>query len=98
VKYRTSEAITLKIRNELINIPAGELLNLTENQAAQLSGKIIPLDKAPDLPAWCRVDCANLDDIPGIGPGCVRTLGDGPWREEWRHLDTMAACPTRPQQ
>jgi hypothetical protein len=93
MKYRALEPITLKTRNEQIIIPAGVLLNLTENQAAQLSGKIIPLDKAPDLPTWCRADCASLDVISDIGAGCVQSLADGSWREEWRHLDLMAACP-----
>jgi len=50
---------------------------------------------APTAPAWCRGDCPALEILPGVGPGCVRALEDGPWREEWRRLDTMATCPER---
>lgn len=47
------------------------------------------------LPEWCRADCKRLEIIEGVGPGCVRALDAGPWREEWRRLDTMATCPKR---
>lgn len=47
------------------------------------------------LPDWCRSDCHSLEVVPGAGAGCVRVLADGPWREEWRRLDTMMTCPKR---
>ena len=50
-------------------------------------------DPATTLPVWCRSDCPALEIIPGAGSGCVRALPDGPWREEWRALGTMATCP-----
>lgn len=43
---------------------------------------------APLLPSWCRADCPSLEIIKGVGPGCVRALANGPWREEWRKLGT----------
>ena len=62
-----------------------------------VSGKAITekIDPAPLLPAWCRAGCPSLDVIPGAGPGCVLTLADGPWSQEWRRIDNMRTCPER---
>lgn len=95
MRYRAVEPITLKMKDEQITIPAGEVLVLTENQAERLRGKIIAMDSAPSLPLWCRADCPCLEIIPEVGPGCVRSLADGPWCEEWRQLNSMATCPKK---
>lgn len=50
---------------------------------------------APTLPAWCQTGCPSMEVIEGVGPGCVRSIPGGPWSEEWRRLDGMAACPKR---
>lgn len=47
------------------------------------------------IPEWCRADCRQMEIIEGVGTGCVLALDDGPWREEWRRLDTLATCPKR---
>lgn len=52
-------------------------------------------ESAQSLPSWCRAGCSSLDVIPGAGAGCVQSLGDGQWLEEWRRLDTMMTCPTQ---
>lgn len=73
---------------------------LRENKAGiigLLTGQVMAVsaDLAPPLPSWCRIGCPSLDVISGVGPGCIRSLADGPWREEWRRLNTMATCPKR---
>lgn len=47
------------------------------------------------IPEWCKADCRQMEIIEGVGSGCVLPLDDGPWREEWRRLDTLATCPKR---
>lgn len=39
--------------------------------------------------------CGWLENLPGVGPGCLFFHGEGPWREEWRRLDSLTACPRR---
>jgi hypothetical protein len=70
---------------------------LRENKAEivqHLAGRV---DPAPTLPPWCRAGCPHREMIEGVGVGCVRVLTDGPWQEEWRRLDAMAACPLMTQ-
>lgn len=52
-----------------------------------------PVLEAIDLPGWCNASCPTLEKIPGHGPGCVQALPAEPWREEWRRLASMTACP-----
>jgi len=52
-------------------------------------------NQAAALPSWCRGDCSCLEVIEGLGPGCVRRLTAGPWREEWQRLNSFKACPGR---
>lgn len=46
---------------------------------------------APALPAWCKADCPSLEEIPGVGVGCVLPIPGG--GEEWRLLAMMTECP-----
>lgn len=75
----------------------GILLQIGEPKANIMSGKALAGNNGPVLsfPSWCRSDCERLDIIDGLGPGCVRSLADGPWQEEWRWLDIMLTCPKR---
>lgn len=49
----------------------------------------------PALPSWCWADCSCLEIIEGLGPGCIKQLTCDLWREEWRRLDHLKACPGR---
>ena len=58
-------------------------------------------DPATTLPTWCQTGCPCLEIIPEVGPGCIRALEDGLYREEWRALSTTTECfatepPTNP--
>jgi hypothetical protein len=53
------------------------------------------LANGEDLPAPCQ-DCPSCE-ILTFGcreiAGCVQKLSAGPWREEWRRLDSLTHCP-----
>lgn len=67
---------------------------LRENKAEIVKHLVrISNESAAPLPSWCRADCSCLDVIPGLGPGCVRQLPPGPWREEWQRLEKLESCP-----
>jgi hypothetical protein len=49
MKCQATEPITLKIKNELLTISVGEVLNLSKDQAERLRDKITIVDSVPHL-------------------------------------------------
>jgi len=86
-----------RITNEVKEVVAGNRAAIIEALTKKhghdgLVSETLQPTPAAELPPWCRATCARLDIIQGCGPGCVRSLADGPWRHEWLSLTHMGSC------
>ena len=54
MRFFALEKITMKVLGEIVTINAGEVLNLSEDQAARLAGKI---SSAPPKPPKRQISC-----------------------------------------
>lgn len=84
----------IKVRGEQVTVDKWRSI-LVEHKDEIVRHLTAGTDPAPTLPAWCKMDCQALEVIEGVGPGCVKTLPDGPWSSEWRRMDSISACPKK---
>lgn len=87
MKYFVVEPLTLETSQGKVTLPAGKILELSQDQAARLANKVKPLpipvrvrpplpNGGRDLPNYCPPgDCWCSEKLPGKNytAGCIRT-------------------------